>query len=103
MSQGHDEYPVACICGSMRYYDKMLRVAADLTRDGWIVLMPFITSYQYGQTSDETKVMLDDMHRAKIAMSDRVYVIGSHIGESTKGEIEYAEEHQVPISYLSNP
>jgi len=94
------QYPVACICGSMRYYDRMLKVAVDLTRSGWIVLMPYDTSYQDGTASDEVKVMLDDMHLTKISMSERVYVVGSYIGDSTKAEIAYAKDHDIDVIQL---
>jgi hypothetical protein len=97
------QFPVACICGSMRYWDKMLEHAKRLTADGWIVLMPFVADYVGGKPSDETKEMLDDMHLTKISMSDRVYVIGSHIGESTTREIKYADEHLTPVSYIAHP
>jgi hypothetical protein len=84
----------------MRYYQKMLRLACELTRDGFIVLMPHDSSYQDGTTSDKTKEMLDDMHRTKIGMSERIYVVGSHIGESTSGEIKYAIQHDIQIIYV---
>ena len=40
----------------------------------------------------EIKVMLDDLHKRKIDMSDEIYVINKngYIGESTKSEIGYA-------------
>ena len=45
--------------------------------------------------------MLDLMHRAKIRMSRLVYVVnlGGYIGESTRGEIEYATEIGIPVEY----
>ena len=48
--------------------------------------------------------MLDEMHRQKIDMSDEIYVInlGGYIGESTKSEIEYAQEKKKKISYLES-
>jgi hypothetical protein len=97
------QYPVATICGSMRYYDKMLEHAARLTSQGWIVLMPFVTKYVGGQIADEQKKMLDDMHFTKISMSDGIFVIGTHIGESTSNEMAYAEEHGVAIYRVNTP
>lgn len=46
--------------------------------------------------------MLDEMHRQKIYMSDKIYVINvdGNIGESTKLEIEYAKEKGKDIYYL---
>jgi hypothetical protein len=92
----HTEYPIATLCGSMRYFDRMLKVAADLTGSGWIVLMPFVKKDE-GSTDIE---MLDDMHRTKISMSDRMYVVGSYIGDSTKAEIDYAREHDIDVIRL---
>ena len=44
------------------------------------------------KTAKKTKVMLDDMHKVKIDMSDEIFVVnvGGYIGSSTKKEIEYA-------------
>lgn len=91
-------FGIATICGSMRYYEQMLILARELTGDGLIVLMPHVTSY-VGVASDETKQMLDRMHFAKIAMSNAVYVVGSHRGESTSREIEYAKNLSLSIHY----
>lgn len=46
--------------------------------------------------------MLDDMHKRNIDMVDSIYVInvGGYIGESTRSEIEYAQNHGKKISYL---
>lgn len=50
----------------------------------------------------KTKEMLDDMHKRNIDMADSIYVInvGGYIGESTRSEIEYAQNHGKKISYL---
>lgn len=85
------EFPVITICGSMRYYPAMLAIAKTLTTQGNIVLMPFNTDYIGGKTEDMTKEMLDAMHLVKIDMSTSIAVVGSHIGESTAREIQYAK------------
>lgn len=72
----------------MRYYARMLQVAAELTQEGYIVLAPFCVV----EESAEVKPMLDRMHFAKIDMSEAIYVVGSHIGESTQREIHFAEQ-----------
>ena len=53
-------------------------------------------------TLTKTKEMLDDMHKRNIDMADSIYVInvGGYIGESTRSEIEYAQNHGKKISYL---
>lgn len=78
-------YPVVTICGSMRYFEEMLLVANKWTGEGWIVLMPFVT-----KGGPENAAMLDEMHKRKIDMADRVIIYGDHIGESTQSEWEYA-------------
>ena len=53
-------------------------------------------------TLTKTKEMLDDMHKRNIDMADSIYVInvGGYIGECTRSEIEYAQNHGKKISYL---
>lgn len=53
-------------------------------------------------TLTKTKEMLDDTHKRNIDMADSIYVInvGGYIGESTRSEIEYAQNHGKKISYL---
>lgn len=53
-------------------------------------------------TLSKTKKMLDDMHKRKIDLADSIYVInvGGYIGESTRSEIEYAEQNGKKIIYL---
>jgi len=92
---GQYTWPIAVICGSMRYYNTMLAYAAALTTAGWIVLMPFLTG-----VTDDTKRMLDEMHREKIRMAQRVFVVGGHVGESTASEINFAKELNRSIYYL---
>lgn len=55
-------------------------------------------------TLTKTKIMLDDMHKRKIDLSDAIYVInvGGYIGESTKSEIEYARLTNKEIMYLED-
>lgn len=88
-----NKYPVITICGSMRFYNLMLNAAQSYTTKGYIVLMPFVTDYALSAPIDNQKRMLDDMHRAKINMSDTILVVADHthyVGDSTLGEIAYA-------------
>lgn len=92
-------YTVTTICGSMRFYDRMLKAAEELSKSGHIVLMPFVTFKPEDQTS-ETKEMLDRMHFRKIDMSDSITVITDetgYIGESTRNEMDYAMDQNKHI------
>ena len=46
---------------------------------------------------------MDELHKRKIDISDEVFVIDheEYIGDSTRSEIEYAENLGVPIRYFS--
>ena len=44
------------------------------------------------------------MHKRKIDMADEIYVInvGGYIGDSTRSEIQYAEEHGKNVRYYQD-
>lgn len=89
------------ICGSMRFYDLMLTVAAEETRAGRIVLLPHAVVQPEHQGS-ALKVMLDRLHREKIDLSDRIIVVSDqtgYYGTSTAGEIGYACAQGKAVDY----
>ena len=93
------EYPIVTICGSMRFYEFMLQRAEELTAEGKIVLMPFVTKSGRPAVSPE---MLDEMHRRKIDLSSEIEVITGftgYVGQSTAGEIEYARKNDKGVTY----
>lgn len=89
---GVPTFRIVTICGSMRYSQQMIKLAIELSMNGDIVLMPFVSNWAGGKPADETKHMLDRMHLVKIDMSDCIYVVGSYRGESTTREMEYARK-----------
>jgi nucleoside 2-deoxyribosyltransferase len=94
------EFKVATICGSMRFYDRMVKVAEIYTAAEAVVLMPFVAVDPEAQASDH-KAMLDRMHRQKIDMADLVIIVTDpetqYVGDSTRAEIEYAESKGIPV------
>ena len=98
------KYKVITLCGSTRFKDQFIEAQKNLTLQGNIV----ITVGLFGHSGDsealneETKAMLDDIHKRKIDMSDEIFVInvGGYIGSSTKSEIEYAIAHGKKVRYL---
>lgn len=98
---------IVCLCGSMRFYDAFRSAEYKLELQGKIVLTP---SFKPGVTEHggmvgctlAQKEMLDDLHKRKIYISDRVLVlnVGGYIGESTRSEIQYAESLGKPVDYL---
>lgn len=91
------QFPVVTICGSMRYEGEMAEAARVLTGSGFIVLMPFVTDHFHSKEAEARKLMLDEMHLTKISMSEAIYVVGEHRGESTTREIQYAMDHEIEI------
>jgi hypothetical protein len=76
-----------------------MRVAnRDLTFAGVIVLAPGETD---APVSEEQKTLLDELHLRKIDIADRVLVVNpsGYIGESTRGEIDYARAAGKPVSF----
>lgn len=98
-----DRPRVVCLCGSMRFYSDMLRVAATETAAGRIVLAPF-SVVEPGEQDSPLKVMLDRLHKRKIDMADEILVVapGGYAGASTQSEIAYAAEHGTPIRWWPN-
>lgn len=87
-----DAFKIVTICGSMRFYDTMVKVAEQETAAGSIVLMPFCTIDSDEQDGD-LKSMLDRMHFAKIDMCDHIIVVtdnNGYVGTSTRREMAYA-------------
>ena len=84
-----------------------MEVQKRLTLEGYIVISVGL----FGHSGDDevwkpdTKEMLDDMHLRKIDLADEIFVInvGGYIGESTRREIEYAENTGKKINYLEKP
>ncbi len=105
-----DDFPeIVCLCGSTKFVDEYDRQMLRLTLEGKIVL-----TIGTHRDSDENlarkfadnfmgkKAMLDELHKRKIDLADRVFVInvGGYTGESTRSEIAYALDHDVPVDYL---
>lgn len=94
--------PKVCLCGSTRFKEKFIEVARDLTMKGYIVTMPMVFVHSGDDASAEDKIFLDEVHKAKIADADLVYIVNcnGYIGNSTKSEIEWAIELGKKIEYL---
>lgn len=96
--------PKVCLCGSTRFKDKFFEVARDLTLRGCIVTMPMVFIHSGDEISDIKKDYLDEIHKAKIADADVVYIINvdGYIGNSTRSEINWALKLGKKIEYLES-
>lgn len=98
------KYKVITLCGSTRFKEEFIKAQKDLTLQGNIVIYVGLFGHSGDNEvwTDDTKEMLDDMHKRKIDMADEIFVINvnGYIGESTKSEIEYAKRNGKIVRYL---
>lgn len=98
------KYPVITLCGSTRFKNQFLEAQKRLTLAGNIVISVGLFGHSGDDEvwTEETKEMLDDMHKRKIDMADRIYVINvnGYIGSSTRSEIEYARKKGKQVLFL---
>ena len=100
---------VVCLCGSTRFMDAFQRANLKETVAGRIVLSIGCNTKSdsdliaLGELTEEAKAALDELHKRKIDLADEVLVldVGGYIGESTRSEIAYAEQHGKSVRYLS--
>ena len=96
------QYRVITLCGSTRFKEEFERINKELTLAGNIVMSVGVFGHSGDSITDEQKVMLDEIHKQKIDMADTIFVINKngYIGESTKSEIKYAQEHNKGIIFM---
>lgn len=99
-----DKRKVVTLCGSVKFYDKMQEINEKLALENQCVvigLTPCVTNRNF---TEHDKELLGELHRAKIDLSDAIFVVNvdGYIGESTIGEIEYAKQKGKEIMYLES-
>lgn len=95
---------IVCICGSTRFREEIERWNRLLTLSGQIVVAPGVWVHESDDITEWDKERLDSLHRAKIDLSDYVLVVnqGGYIGDSTRAEIEYAQQHDKSVKYTES-
>lgn len=102
------KYLVVTLCGSSKFKDEFIRIAEELTLQGFLVISLGLFGHadkKFGNViTPEVKKMLDEVHLQKIDMANIVYVINvdGYIGESTRNEILYAKQQGKQLIYLEN-
>lgn len=104
---------IVVLCGSTRFFNEFQKANYDLTMAGKIVLSVGF----YPHSSKESghgegvghdgpeKIKLDELHKHKIDIADRVLVlnVNGYVGSSTASEIMYAVTAGKPVDYLEEP
>ena len=101
---------IVCLCGSTRFSDAYQKANLLETLAGRIVLTigcdmrsdaALFEGLSEG-TLQGIKRDLDELHLRKIDLADEILVLNvdGYVGESTRREIEYAEQREKHIRYL---
>ena len=93
---------IVTICGSLRFIHKIQEIAEILElENGWVVFAPIPHTLDRKLT-DQEKTLLGDIHKAKIDLSDAIFVVNvdGYLGEAVKDEIAYAKEKGKEIFFL---
>lgn len=95
---------VVTLCGSVRFWDKIQEMSEKLELENEYVVIGITPHIMDRDFTEHEKKLLDELHRVKIDLSDAIFVVNvdGYIGESTKGEIEYAKQRGKEIMYLEN-
>ena len=98
------QYKVITLCGSTRFKEDFERINKELTLAGNIVISVGAFGHAGDTFTEEQKIMLDDIHKRKIDMSDAIYVINKdgYIGASTRSEIKYAIAHGKQVIFMED-
>jgi len=95
-----------CLCGSTRFMDTFHSVGWQLTLEGCIVLSVGVCKHadHHGAEAIGSDVAdrLDELHKRKIDLADHVMIlnVNGYIGDSTRGEWQYALEQSKQVHWL---
>ena len=101
---------IVCLCGSVRFLEAFDGASLAETLAGRIVLS--VGSHRQRDGDALAHLHLDErrevlkrlsvLHRHKIDLADEILVInvGGYVGESTRGEIEYARSRGKNVRWL---
>ena len=95
---------IITLCGSTRFKAAFCEWNARLTLRGYLVFSVAMWSHSDRiNPTNEQKLLLDEVHKLKIDISDEVFVLDvtGYIGESTNSEIKHAWSKNIPVRYLS--
>lgn len=103
----HERPTIVCLCGSARF-SKSFRDARLRETLGGRIVLTIASDCAIGNVEavvddfDSAKLRLDELHKRKIDLADEILVlnVGGYVGESTRGEIEYARANNKRIRFL---
>ena len=95
---------IVTICGSVRFWDKFLEISERLELEQGDAVIGIVPHVMDRPLTGAEKALMGKLHRAKIDLSDAIFVVNvdGYIGESVRSEIAYAKEKGKEILYLEN-
>lgn len=104
---------IVVLCGSSKFCDIMAVCAWILERDEQVIAMGLhLLPSWYAEDLPESHLAehegvaheMDELHKRKIDIADEIFVVNfnGYIGDSTRSEIEYAEQKRIPIRWFHN-
>ena len=97
---------VITVCGSLKFYKEMMEITEKMELQGNCMLVPIYNPSKANKDdfTEEEALMLDEMHKEKIKLSDAILVVNvnGYIGSSTKSEIEFAKSLNKEIIYYTD-
>lgn len=94
---------IITLCGSLKFQKEFNDIQMKLERAGNICFSVGFSESDYTPPTELEKEVLDKVHYRKISMSQCIIVIdiGGYIGNSTRGEIQFAKVFNIPVIRLS--
>jgi len=91
---------IIAIISSMRFQKEIIEETKRLSLEGNIVLCPVTCSPEEGIEHHD---LLLDLHKEKLSICDKAYVlnVGGYIGDDGEQEILFCRRHGIPIEYMT--
>lgn len=96
---------IVTLCGSTRFFTECMEANRILTFRNWVVLMCGSWGHSYHKDSEDVNRdynAVKRLHYHKILESDAIVVVSDktlYYGDSTRGEIAFAEYRNKPVFY----
>lgn len=101
---GGIEMKVITLCGSLKFQKEMMKVAEEMSLEGYCILTPVYPVLENINRTEEQLVRVKKAHFKRIELSDAILVVNvdNYIGNSTSLEIDYAKKLGKEIIYYTD-
>ena len=101
---GGIEMKVITLCGSLKFQKEMMKVAEEMSLEGYCILTPVYPVLENINRTEEQLLRVKKAHFKRIELSDTILVLNvdNYIGNSTSLEIDYAKKLGKEIIYYTD-